>query len=389
MQINSTITEIIPIKWNAEDNLCEIIDQTKLPYKLEWVKISKYEAMADAIKHMLVRGAPLIGISAAYGLIIAIQNFFKGTDYKNDETPITPELLKYLQEVSKTLNETRPTAVNLAWALNLMNSEIQSAVLEELSNKDLYERLLKKAIWIQKDDLERCKKMGDFGAEEIKKTLGTSKPLNILTHCNAGALATGGYGTALGVIRSLHRDSLINMVYSDETRPRQQGSRLTVWELAQEGIPVTMNADTMSAFLMANGNIDAVVVGSDRIAANGDVANKIGTYQLAILANYHKIPFYVIAPESTIDFNIKDGSEIPIEYRNSNELSHINGSACTFIKDSSPESNDFKSAIEVKYTNPGFDVTPNHLISGIITEKGLRVPPLESLENPKHLNSIS
>lgn len=231
--------------------------------------------------------------------------------------------------------------------------------------------------------------MGDFGAEEIKKTLGTSKPLNILTHCNAGALATGGYGTALGVIRSLHRDSLINMVYSDETRPRQQGSRLTVWELAQEGIPVTMNADTMSAFLMANGNIDAVVVGSDRIAANGDVANKIGTYQLAILANYHKIPFYVIAPESTIDFNIKDGSEIPIEYRNSNELSHINGSACTFIKDSSPESNDFKSAIEVKYTNPGFDVTPNHLISGIITEKGLRVPPLESLENPKHLNSIS
>lgn len=382
-------TKIIPIKWNAEEELCEIIDQTKLPYKLVWVKISKFEEMVDAIKNMQVRGAPLIGISAAYGLVIALQNFIKKQVYKKDETLISKELINYLKKASEKLDATRPTAVNLAWALKLMNREIEKAKSEKLTNKDLYKKLLKKAIWIQEDDLDRCKRMGELGAEEIKRTIGTSKPLNILTHCNAGALATGGYGTALGVIRSLHRDSLIKMVYSDETRPRQQGSRLTVWELAQEGIPVTMNADTMPAFLMAKGIIDAVIVGSDRIASNGDVTNKIGTYQLAILAKYHKIPFYVIAPESTIDFNIKDGSEIPIEYRNSNELSHINGTACTFIKDKNPESNDFKSAIEVKYTNPGFDVTPKHLISGIITEKGLRVPPLESLEKLKHLSSIS
>ena len=372
MQANLESTEIIPIRWNHQESICEIIDQTELPYTLKWVKVSEYTEMANAIKNMLVRGAPLIGISAAYGMVLALQTYLKNNQSK---TSISNEVLKHLKEVSEILNKTRPTAVNLAWALDLMNQEIEGAVKDNLSEEELYKKLLEKAIWIQEDDLDRCKRMGDFGAAEIKKVLGSSKKLNILTHCNAGALATGGYGTALGVIRSLHKENLLEMVYSDETRPRQQGSRLTVWELAQEGIAVTMNADTMSGFLMAQGKIDAVVVGSDRIASNGDIANKIGTYQLAVLANYHKIPFYVIAPESTIDFNIKSGSEIPIEYRNNDEVSHINGKACTFIKGSDQDSNDFKSAIEVKYTNPGFDVTPKSLISGIITEKGLRVPP--------------
>ena len=287
--------------------------------------------------------------------------------------------------------------MNLAWALgemaatiqehnsNIENKALQISLKQNTDLEKLHQILLNKAIWIQEDDYNRCKAMSEHALKLVKEDLAlkikeTGK-LNVLTHCNAGALATGGYGTALGLIRSLHRASLLNMVYSDETRPRQQGSRLTAWELAQEDIPVTMICDNMAGFIMDKGLIDLVVVGSDRITLNGDVANKIGTYQVAILAKHHRIPFYVLAPESTIDLNLKTGHEIEIEYRNTEEVSHINGKACTFIKsndenaeiEAREQCQDLNSVTRVKFLNPGFDVTPNSLISEIITENGIKV----------------
>jgi methylthioribose-1-phosphate isomerase len=383
--------ETIPIYWNHENKSAFIIDQTFLPYELKWVEIKNHEEMAIAIEKMLLRGAPLIGIAAAYGMVLALQEFIENSthhhslekDHENNENiknaalnqSLEDRLINFLNQASSRLLSTRPTAVNLAWALGEMAATIQENY-KNAARQDLHLILLNKALWIQKDDYNRCKAMSEHALALVKKDFAekikiqgntiieqTGK-LNVLTHCNAGALATGGYGTALGLIRSLHREGLLNMVYSDETRPRQQGSRLTAWELAQEGIPVTMICDTMAGFMMNKGMIDLVVVGSDRITANGDVANKIGTYQVAILAKHHQIPFYVLAPESTIDLNLKTGHEIEIEYRNTEEVSHINGKACTFIKD-------LNSVTEVKFLNPGFDVTPNSLISGIITENGI------------------
>jgi methylthioribose-1-phosphate isomerase len=361
--------ETIPIYWNHENKSAFIIDQTLLPYELKWVEIKNHEEMALAIEKMLLRGAPLIGIAAAYGIVLALQEFILNQSSEDN-------LINFLNQASNRLLSTRPTAVNLAWALGEMTATIQENCKNEALQ--LHQILLNKALWIQTDDYNRCKAMSEHALKLVKEDLAekiktqgdtiveqTGK-LNVLTHCNAGALATGGYGTALGLIRSLHREGLLNMVYSDETRPRQQGSRLTAWELAQEGIPVTMICDTMAGFMMNKGMIDLVVVGSDRITANGDVANKIGTYQVAILAKHHQIPFYVLAPESTIDLNLKTGNEIEIEYRNTEEVSHINDKACTFIKN-------LNSVTEVKFLNPGFDVTPNSLISGIITERGIRL----------------
>jgi methylthioribose-1-phosphate isomerase len=457
------INEIIPIYWNYENQSVYIVDQTTLPYKLDWVEIKTYEAMANAIEKMLLRGAPLIGIAAAYGMVLALQEFIENSthhhslekDHENNENiknaalnqSLEDRLINFLNQASSRLLSTRPTAVNLAWALgemaatiqendsNVENKALQRSLEQNNHLQELHQTLLNKALWIQTDDYNRCKAMSEHALALVKKDFAekikiqgntiieqTGK-LNVLTHCNAGALATGRYGTALGLIRSLHREGLLNMVYSDETRPRQQGSRLTAWELAQEGIPVTMICDTMAGFMMNKGMIDLVVVGSDRITANGDVANKIGTYQVAILAKHHQIPFYVLAPESTIDLNLKTGHEIEIEYRNTEEVSHINGKACTFIKsndtnaeivvgeqssdgtvaerassrlrrtndrsvpsvheDHEDDENaeievrqqcqDLNSVTEVKFLNPGFDVTPNSLISGIITERGIRL----------------
>ncbi|MFM7459100.1 MAG: S-methyl-5-thioribose-1-phosphate isomerase [bacterium] len=433
--------EIIPIHWNHESRSVSIIDQTLLPYELKWVEIKKHEEMAVAIEKMLLRGAPLIGIAAAYGMVLALQEFIQNNASKHS---LEDRLNNFLNEASVRLLSTRPTAVNLAWALgemiatiqeygrNLENKALQVPLEQNAYLQKLHQTLLNKALWIQEDDCNRCKVMSEHALDLVKKDLakkiktqddtiiGQTGKLNVLTHCNAGALATGGYGTALGLVRSLHREGLLNMVYSDETRPRQQGSRLTAWELAQEGIPVTMICDTMAGFMMNKGMIDLVVVGSDRITANGDVANKIGTYQVAILAKYHQIPFYVLAPESTIDLNLKTGHEIEIEYRNTEELSHINGKACTFINENAEigvgeqsqngtvaerassrprrtndrsvpsvhedheddenaeigvgeQCRDLNSVTEVKFLNPGFDVTPNSLISGIITENGIRL----------------
>jgi methylthioribose-1-phosphate isomerase len=446
--------ETIPIYWNHENKSAFIIDQTLLPYELKWVEIKNHEEMAIAIEKMLLRGAPLIGIAAAYGMVLALQEFIQNNahyhssekDHQAGENTAN-KLINFLNQASNRLLATRPTAVNLAWALgkmaatiqeydsNVENKALQRSLEQNNHLQELHQTLLNKALWIQTDDYNRCKAMSEHALKLVKEDLAekiktqgdtiveqTGK-LNVLTHCNAGALATGGYGTALGLIRSLHREGLLNMVYSDETRPRQQGSRLTAWELAQEGIPVTMICDTMAGFMMNKGMIDLVVVGSDRITANGDVANKIGTYQIAILAKHHQIPFYVLAPESTIDLNLKTGHEIEIEYRNTEEVSHINGKACTFIQsndenaeievgeqssdgtvaerassrlrrtndrsvpsvheDHEDDENaeievrqqcqDLNSVTEVKFLNPGFDVTPNSLISGIITERGIRL----------------
>ncbi len=406
-------TETIPIYWNHESQSVFIIDQTLLPYELKWVEIKNYGEMAVAIEKMLLRGAPLIGIAAAYGMVLALQEFIQTNanyhylekDHKNNENiknaVLNPsskdKLINFLNQASSRLLSTRPTAVNLAWALgemaatiqdhnsNIENKALQISLKQNTDLEKLHQILLNKAIWIQEDDYNRCKAMSEHALKLVKEDLAlkikeTGK-LNVLTHCNAGALATGGYGTALGLIRSLHRASLLNMVYSDETRPRQQGSRLTAWELVQEDIPVTMICDTMAGFMMNKGMIDLVVVGSDRISANGDVANKIGTYQVAILAKHHRIPFYVLAPESTIDLNLKTGHEIEIEYRNTEEVSHINGKACTFIKSNDENAEievgeqcqDLNSVTRVKFLNPGFDVTPNSLISEIITENGVKV----------------
>ena len=312
-----------------------LLDQRLLPYEFKYVEISSYEEMAIAIKDMVVRGAPAIGIAAAFGMALAAK---KNEDLKNAD---------------EALRKTRPTAVNLMWAL------------DEIEKTDgSFSEILKKAEWILEDDISRCKRMGEVGAQYIKNKF-PNKKLKVMTHCNAGALATGGYGTALGVIRSLHKEGLVEMVYADETRPRQQGARLTVWELAYDNIPVTLNTDNMAAHLMKEGLIDLVIVGSDRVAANGDAANKIGTYQLAISANYHHIPFYVAVPHSTVDMTLITGDEIPIEERDSKEVSHINNQTCTATEDLNQDLG------KVNFVNPAFDVTPNALIEAIFTEDGL------------------
>lgn len=322
--------ELRPLFWDSTSASVKLIDQRLLPYELQLVEVANVQDMAEAIKNMTLRGAPLIGIAAAYGMALAAK---AGED---------------LRAADLVLRSTRPTAVNLMWALG------------QVQGLTGYEEILAKAHWILEDDIARCKAMSQVGAEYIKQKfkLDHRQGLRILTHCNAGALATGGYGTALGVIRTLHAEGLVEMIYSNETRPRQQGSRLTAWELAYEGIPVTMLSDNMAAHCMKQGMIDLVIVGADRIAANGDAANKIGTYQVAIVAKYHGVPFFVAAPESTIDRALSSGDLIPIEERDASELHTINGDLVT-------------AASGVKFFNPGFDVTPRELIEAIFTEKGL------------------
>lgn len=327
-----------PISW--QNNSIRVIDQRLLPYSFTEIEIRTLAEAVEAIKNMTVRGAPLIGITAAYAMVLAC-------DTRNN-----------LAEADSLLRASRPTAVNLMWALD----QIQEVINKNPEN--LREAILEKAKWIHADDIDRCKRMGDIGAKYIREKFHNKK-LRIMTHCNAGALATGGYGTALGVIRSLHRDGLVEMVYANETRPRQQGARLTAWELAYDHIPVTLVTDNMAAHLMSE--IDLVITGADRIAANGDSANKIGTYGLGIIANYHHVPFYIAAPLSTFDFSISDGSKIPIEERHNSEVSHINDKSCTISSDVATD----KFGV-LNYRNPAFDVTPAELIEAIFTEAGVR-----------------
>ncbi|MFM7383036.1 MAG: S-methyl-5-thioribose-1-phosphate isomerase [Microcystaceae cyanobacterium] len=334
---------IYPVLW--QDDTVLLIDQTVLPQEYRQVSIRDYQAMADAIRTMIVRGAPAIGVAAAYGMYLGARSI---------DTPELGEFLARLEYVAEQLRQTRPTAVNLFWAIEEM---LKVAYASGENVAEVKQRLLEKAQIIQAQDLQTCQAIGENSLQVLPKT---PEKLTLLTHCNAGALATAGYGTALGVIRSAWGAGRLARVYADETRPRLQGAKLTAWECVQEKIPVTLIPDNMAAHCMQQKRIHAVVVGADRIAANGDTANKIGTYGLAVLCKMHLIPFFVAAPLSTIDFSLQDGTLIPIEERDPQEVYQVGETRLC------PEGVDFY--------NPAFDVTPAALITAIITEKGAVEP---------------
>ncbi|MEA2015528.1 MAG: S-methyl-5-thioribose-1-phosphate isomerase [Actinomycetota bacterium] len=333
------------LRWKK--NVLELIDQRKLPFKETYVKCSSVECVARSIKDMVVRGAPAIGVAAAYGVALAALEF-KGSDKK--------EFTDYINRGIEMLSRTRPTAVNLFWALDRMKETLNEN--KELAVKKIKEKLVKEAAGIEKHDLEINFKIGRNGKEVFK---GKGNKLRILTHCNAGALATSGYGTALGVIRHLNNSGNLSHVIVDETRPFLQGARLTSWELYQEGITFFIISDNMAAYFMSRGEIDAVLVGADRIALNGDTANKIGTLGLSVIAGFYGVPFYVAAPLSTVDIKIESGDNIPIEYRDNKEMREILGNSII------PE---FMPVV-----NPAFDITPAGNITAIITEEGVIYPP--------------
>lgn len=330
------------IEW--KDGMVRMLDQTRLPLEVTFFDCRTYHDVAKGIKDLIIRGAPAIGIAAAMGIALGAQDI---------NTRNFKSFYDELEKVCNHIGSTRPTAVNLFWAINRMKEFT-------LSNKekpigDIKKVLIDEANRILQEDIEANKTMGRHGAQFIKN--GDT----ILTHCNAGALATGGYGTALGVIRAAKEEGKGINVFADETRPVLQGARLTAWELMEDGIPVTLITDNMAGYFMKKGMINLCIVGADRIARNGDVANKIGTYSVAVLAREHGIPFYVAAPISTIDFNIPSGEHIPIEERNPAEVSHIFGK--TQI-----------APAKVRISNPAFDVTPARYIAAIITEKGAFKP---------------
>lgn len=335
-------SKIRTIEWI--DTFSRMVDQTKFPDKYEYINITKGDDMYDAIKTMIVRGAPAIGIAGAHGVVLYAQEL---ADKKMSFSDFKSELLKK----ADYLVSSRPTAVNLYWAVEKQKDIIKN---DNSDIETLIEKLKENGKNLELEDIEINKKIGDYGAEVVPKGA------TILTHCNAGALATVGYGTALGVVRSAFAKDSSIQVFADETRPRQQGARITTLELVMDGIPVTLITDGMCSYFMKKGMIDMVVVGADRIAANGDAANKIGTYTVAISAKYHNVPFYVAAPLSTIDTSIATGDEIVIEERSHKEVTEINGKPIC--------------AEGVNVINPGFDVTPNELITGIITEKGIIKP---------------
>ncbi|MBP3847550.1 S-methyl-5-thioribose-1-phosphate isomerase [bacterium] len=335
-------SKIRTIEW--VNNCSRMVDQTKFPYEFNYVDIKTGDEMYDAIKTMIVRGAPAIGIAGAHGVVLYAQELAKKGLSLNE---FKSELLKKADYIVSS----RPTAVNLYWAVEKQKEIIKSY---EGDIKDLIKTLADNGKRLELEDIEINKKIGDNGAQIVPKGA------TILTHCNAGALATVGYGTALGVVRSAFANDPTVKVFADETRPRQQGARITTLELVMDGIPVTLITDGMCSYFMKKGMIDMVCVGADRIAANGDAANKIGTYTVAIAAKYHNIPFYVAAPLSTIDISIKTGDEIVIEERSHDEVTIINDKKIC--------------ADGVNIINPGFDVTPNELITGIITEKGILRP---------------
>ena len=341
---NLTSNPVYPVVW--KDDRVVLIDQTRIPAELTYVEITCSIDMAQAIQTMIVRGAPAIGVAAAYGIYLG------ATEIKTDDRTM---FLSKLDDIATLLRATRPTAVNLFWAIDRM---MKTARETSGSLDDLRHHLLLAAHQICQDDLATCKAMGDHGLTVLPNH---PEKLRLLTHCNAGALATAGYGTALGVVRSAWTAGRLERVYADETRPRLQGAKLTSWECVQEGIPVTVITDNMAAHCMKHKLIDVVVVGADRIAANGDAANKIGTYSLALVAQAHNVPFYVAAPLSTIDFTMNDGTHIEIEERDPAEIYQIGETVICPMAG-------------VDYFNPAFDVTPAHLIAGIITEFGVFKP---------------
>lgn len=332
-----------PIIW--EKGCLKLLDQTKLPLEEKIIECRSYQAVADAIRNMIVRGAPAIGANAAFGIVIGAKEIGVIEDKKR--------WLEELKKIGFELKQTRPTAVNLAWAVERMLKKAEDNIQSGIPQ--LQDILENEALEIAREDVESNYAIGRFGDELVPEGA------NILTHCNAGALATVGYGTALGVIRAAHSNGKKVHVFVDETRPFLQGARLTAWELDKEGIPFTLITDNMAGYIMSKGMVDLIVVGADRIAANGDTANKIGTYSLAVLAKEHNIPMYIAAPLSTIDMSLTSGKEIPIEERETDEVLFIKG------KRIAPEG--------TRVFNPAFDVTPNELITAIITDKGIVKSP--------------
>ncbi len=323
------------------DNAClKLLDQRILPAKYHYIEYHHSADVASAISDMVVRGAPAIGVAAGYAIVLAAKKRFQqlSSSWQSD-----------IEKDLDILAQSRPTAVNLFWAIERMRDVIS------VTEGDPFDILLTEAKKIHQEDIAANHIMGDLGAKLLKNCSG------VLTHCNAGALATGGYGTALGVIRSAWAAGHLKSVYADETRPWLQGARLTAWELIEDDIPVTLIAEGAAAALMQSGKIQWVVVGSDRIAANGDVANKIGTYGLAIMAKHHGVKFMVVAPTSTIDMSIKHGSDIPIENRSADEVLYLNGQRV--------------AAEDAHAWNPAFDVTPANLVDAIVTEKGVVEKP--------------
>lgn len=333
-----------PVKW--ENGALKLIDQTKLPNELVTIDCKDYQSVADAIRDMKVRGAPAIGAAAAYGMVLGARSL--------GETDKTA-WFKELYHIADVLKATRPTAVNLAWAVDrMLNVADTNMVLDLEKICDVLEDEAKK---IAREDVESNRAIGRYGNELVPHGA------RILTHCNAGALATVGYGTALGVVRAAETAGKQVQVFANETRPFLQGARLTAWELIQDKIPVTLITDNMAGYVMQKGMVDLVVVGADRIAANGDTANKIGTYSLAVLAKENNIPFYIAAPVSTIDVSIETGGDIPIEERSHDEVTSLFGTRI--------------APVGVEVFNPAFDVTPHNLIAAIITDRGILRPPYD------------
>ncbi|RMI01709.1 MAG: S-methyl-5-thioribose-1-phosphate isomerase [Calditrichaeota bacterium] len=331
------------VTWE-EDHL-RMIDQTRLPLETVYLDLYTIEEVFEAIQKLRVRGAPAIGVAAAYGLYLGMR-----------KAPVASpeEFFRQLQQYIDYLSTARPTAVNLFWALRRLQTRLEQ--LTDPTVEQLKTHLLELAIELHEDDRKRCEGIGHHGQEVVPPGA------RILTHCNTGALATGGIGTALGVIYRAHELGKGVEVYADETRPVLQGARLTVWELVTAGVPVTLICDNMAASLMQQGKVDLIIVGADRIAADGSVANKIGTYNLAVLARHHNIPFYVAAPLSTFDLSLENGRDIPIEVRDGDEVRRVFQRCLITVPD-------------VPCWNPAFDVTPPELISGIITENGVIFPP--------------
>jgi methylthioribose-1-phosphate isomerase len=334
------------LEWTDEGVV--MIDQRLLPTEELYPVFRTSEEVAWAIKEMVVRGAPAIGVAAAMGIALFA---------RDPKTEDVREFEREFNRICQIMGSTRPTAVNLFWAIERMRNLFSRLKSEEKSLSEIRRQLIEEAKRMHEEDIEINRAMGRFGAELIPDSA------IVLTHCNAGALATAGYGTALGVIRAAVEAGKKISVFADETRPFLQGARLTAWELSRDNIPVTLITDNMAGYFMKKGQIDCVVVGADRIAANGDVANKIGTYTVAVLAKENDLPFYVAAPVSTFDLNIESGDQIPIEERNEQEVTHIKGAQLA------PEG--------INIANPAFDVTPNRYIAAIITERGVARPPYQ------------
>jgi methylthioribose-1-phosphate isomerase len=336
---------------NAHSAAVYLLDQSLLPQEVHYLRLTHENEVANAIKTLKVRGAPAIGVTAAFGMALSLYRLLRE---QGDATTLI-QAQQHLREVGSMLSRTRPTAVNLFWAIERMQACVDSGIKAQYPLPYLAQRMHDEAQAIADEDADACLKMGAFGAELI------AEGDMLLTHCNAGALATTGLGTALAPMYVAHRAGKHFHVFVDETRPVLQGARLTAWELQQEGIPITLITDNMAGHFMRRGGIKAVFVGADRIAANGDVANKIGTYSVAVLAHVHGIPFYVVAPCSTIDLQLPSGEHIPIEQRLPEEVTNVRGAII--------------APLGVQVANPAFDVTPHSYVQAIITERGIVRPP--------------